>query len=282
MGTMEIRMYVINAFTARTRSNLRTGNPAAVALLDETQDRELSDEARQELAAEMNLSETAFITRVSDDDRTQNRFKIRWFTPKIEVDLCGHATLAAARAVLQEGWASDADIVFETVKKGTLRVSADEEELQMEFPALEERQETNESEKRMLREGLGVDVMESFRTEYDMVARVKDSRSVRDMTVDVEKLKELDTRGIIVTANGEDGVRFVSRFFAPRVGIGEDPVTGSAHCVLAPLFIDKGEEKVEARQLSERGGWLTIGRPRDGVVRIGGRTRVVWNGTVFL
>lgn len=279
---MSIRMYVINAFVKQGNNDLMTGNPAAVALLSSEQNEQLSDAQRQTIAAEMNLSETAFVIRESTQG---NVFNIRWFTPTIEVDLCGHATLASARAVVQEGWAGEGDMVFKTEKKGDLVVKRGHDGgFIMEFPALETRKEVSDTTRQTIEQGLGAAIRECFASEYDLVATVKDRATLRGIEADQATLSQLDTRGIIVCTKGHasDKVRFYSRFFAPRAGIAEDAVTGSAHAVLAGLYLEIGERGVAAEQLSKRGGWITVGRPSGAVVVLEGWTRLVWQGTMFV
>lgn len=259
---------------------LNRGNPAATVLLTSSESSQLSDTSRQALAKELNLSETAYVTRGD----AENRFGLRWFTPKVEVRLCGHATLAAAAALVRHGWVSwGTQVVFETLS-GELRVEtpADEcSDFRMEFPALYTEELRDEQVRKRLIEGLGLEegqVESVLKSEYDGVVVVKDGGYVRGLMVDTEVLKDADEmRGVIVAA--KEGKGFVSRFFAPRVGIEEDAVTGSAHCVLATLFVGIGEE-VEALQVSERGGWLKVGRRDERVVGLSGIARVVICGHV--
>jgi PhzF family phenazine biosynthesis protein len=236
-AVLTYNIYQVDAFA----ENLFEGNPAAVIPNAEG----LNEEMMQKIAAENNLSETAFIT-VKDD-----MLKIRWFTPASEVDLCGHATLASAHVLFNhEGFAGDT-IEF-TSKSGILKVSKNRDMLELDFPATYfEKTEISP----LIEKALGVAPLEVYAAD-DYMAVFESEKQIRDMKPDFKVLNELDIRGLIVTAKGEN-YDFVSRFFAPQVGIDEDPVTGSAHCMLTPYWSDKlGKKELSAMQISERGGKL--------------------------
>lgn len=277
---LKVPIYIINAFTPSiSPTALNRGNPAAIVLLTGSESTQLSDKARQALAQELNLSETAYVTCGA----TAGRFKLRWFTPKVEVKLCGHATLAAAAALVRHGWVSwGAVVTFETLS-GDLMVQTPLEEgddFQMKFPALYTEDLTDGVVRERLVRGLGVEegrVERVLRSQYDAVVIVKGGGDVRGLKVDAEVLKEVKVRGVIIGAREREG--YVCRFFAPRVGIEEDAVTGSAHCVLATVFVKVGDQ-VQATQVSERGGWVGVRRPNEHVVELSGGVRTVICGVV--
>jgi PhzF family phenazine biosynthesis protein len=234
---MKIKQYQVDAFTTQ----LFGGNPAAVCLLDDW----LDDGLLQAIAAENNLSETAFCVPA------RNGFRLRWFTPTTEVELCGHATLAAAHVIFAELGYSEQAIVFDT-RRGELTVEKNGTLLEMNFPAIP-LQRTPIIER--LAEGLGHQPTEVL-AGVDYLVVFDDEATVRSLVPDQTLLGQLELRGVIATAPGveED---FVSRFFAPKFGLPEDPVTGSAHCQLAPYWASKlGKTTLRARQLSRRGGQL--------------------------
>jgi len=236
---MKIPFYQIDAFT----SNLFRGNPAAICLLEAW----LDDNQLQSIAAENNLSETAFLVL-----KSKGRYDLRWFTPTMEVDLCGHATLASAFVIFSfiDRTLTSAD--FETAS-GLLSVTKSDQLLSMDFPARKpEPAETSP----ILSQALGTEPLEVLKAR-DLLAVFKDESVIRDMNPDFDKLKQIrDSFAIIVTARGEAS-DFVSRFFAPNAGVPEDPVTGSAHCTLIPYWSDRLEKNhLHAYQLSKRGGEL--------------------------
>lgn len=235
---MKLRIYQVDAFAEK----LFQGNPAAVCPLEEW----LPDELMQSIAAENNLAETAFYVAEGGG------YRLRWFTPVTEVDLCGHATLAAAHVVFEESGGAESEQVTFDSRSGPLKVRRDGERLTLDFPAEEVRAcEAPEA----LRRGLGAEPSECYRG-ADYMAVLESEAAVRALRPDFRALGELDTRGVIATAKGDE-VDFVSRFFAPRYGIDEDPVTGSAHCALAPYWAKRlGKSALKARQLSRRGGEL--------------------------
>jgi PhzF family phenazine biosynthesis protein len=262
-----MRIYQVDAFTDR----LFSGNPAAVCLPEE----DLSDRYMQSMAAEMNLSETAYIRKKQGRDFQENDWSLRWFTPKTEVDLCGHATLASAHVLFEHREAEGDEIRFHT-KSGILRARKEEGAIRLDFPAVElEKAELTE----ILQQALGKEVQAAFRGKEKYLLELKDSESVRSCNPDLNLLAQVADVGFIITAASDDDTfDFVSRFFAPYVGIDEDPVTGSAHCLLAPYWIDKLKKKrLRAYQASERGGVLDLEHINDRVF-IWGKAKTVWIG----
>lgn len=262
---MRIPLYQIDSFAAE----LFRGNPAAVCPLEEW----LDDETLRAIAAENNLSETAFL--VPED----GAWRLRWFTPSTEVDLCGHATLAAAW-VLFERERTGVDSIRFLTRGGPLTVTREEGRLVMDFPS---RPPRPKEAPRALIEGLGAEPEEVRASERDYLVRYAEEDEVRKLRPDFGRLRTLDRLGVIVTAPGT-GCDFVSRFFAPSVGVQEDPVTGSAHCTLAPFWAERleaGESWMEARQLSTRGGRLAC-RVRGDRVDIAGRAILYLEGTIHL
>lgn len=254
---VRLPLHQLDAFAERPF----TGNPAAVCPLE----RWLPDDLMQAIAAENNLSETAFLVPHDGSDE----YELRWFTPEVEVDLCGHATLAAGAVVLDSLRPKAHTADFRT-RSGPLQVRRAGERLELDLPLDEPRPwETTAG----LAEGLGVAPLDVVRgTEYGL-ARLPDEDLVRTVRPDMERLSRLGPLGVIVTAPTDlPGLDFVSRFFAPRAGVPEDPVTGSAHCLLAPYWAERlGRTTLEARQISARGGDLTC--------RVEGQ-RVVLTGSV--
>jgi PhzF family phenazine biosynthesis protein len=234
-----IDIYQIDAFAIR----LFTGNPAAVCVLNEW----LPVSVMQKIALENNLSETAFIVRES------NEWSIRWFTPETEVDLCGHATLASAFVVLTILHPENNTVVFRSQKMGNLTVRKKADMLELDFPS-----DTLKTclLPETLENSLGKAPLECFIGRSDYLLLYASEADILNLKPDFRKLAHAGARGIIVTAPGTD-VDFVSRFFAPQVGINEDPVTGSAHTALTPFWSERlGKLSMKARQLSDRGGYL--------------------------
>jgi PhzF family phenazine biosynthesis protein len=234
-----IPVYQVDAFASRPF----TGNPAAVCVLPGW----LHDDMMQKIAMENNLSETAFIIPADND------YLIRWFTPVIEVDLCGHATLASAFVVLNILHPGRNEVIFHTQRIGDLVVRKKGEMLQLDFPTdiladciLPD----------MIKKSLGKTPLECFMGRSDYLLIFGCESDILNLKPDFRMLARADARGIIVTAPGSD-VDFVSRFFAPRLGVDEDPVTGSAHTTLIPFWSARlGKSSLKARQLSARGGYL--------------------------
>ena len=219
----------------------------------------IDDALMQKIAAENNLSETAFFVREND------RYQLRWFTPAVEVDLCGHATLAAAYVLFEHLQHGDDRILFST-QSGELSVTRNGSSIVMDFPS---RPAAQVDVPKPLEKGLPGDIGRVYKSRDYMVV-YDNEEIVRTMEPDFTELGRLDCTGIIITAPGDE-VDFVSRFFAPQAGILEDPVTGSAHCTLAPYWSDRiGRPDLSARQVSKRGGELSC-RVVDDRVHIGGR-----------
>jgi len=234
---MQIKIFQVDAFT----SKLFGGNPAAICPLEEW----IPDIKMQQIAFENNLSETGFF--VPEDDF----FRLRWFTPITEVDLCGHATLAAAYVLFNHLGYKEKTIRFKT-RSGILSVSQNDELLTMNFPSTDLIKVDTPPD---LIEGLGYEPVATYQSD-DLLALYDSEEMVARLDPDFMKLSELSARGIIVTAKG-NSVDFVSRFFAPAVGINEDPVTGSAHTKLTPFWASRlGKNELTAVQLSERKGEL--------------------------
>ena len=246
-----ILYFEVHSFTDRVFS----GNPAGVCPLD----RWLDDSMMQRIAAENSLSETAFF--VATDDH----YDLRWFTPTVEVDLCGHATLASAYVLFDHlGYEGDA-IVFQT-RSGELTVWRDGGFLVMDFPSRPAEPTTSPDH---LAAGLRQGIEQVFKSRDYMVVFESEDQ-IRELRPDLSELEQIDSEGVIVTAPGDE-VDFVSRFFAPRMGIAEDPVTGSAHSTLTPYWAERlGKNRLTARQVSERGGDLWC-RQMDDRVHIAGK-----------
>ncbi|RMF97243.1 MAG: PhzF family phenazine biosynthesis protein [Candidatus Schekmanbacteria bacterium] len=259
---MNIKLYQIDAFT----SKIFSGNPAAVCQLDKW----LPDKILQNIAKENNLSETAFFIKENDS------FSIRWFTPKTEVKLCGHATLAAGFVIFNELSYNRNEIKFIS-KSGTLLVSKEEDFIVLDFPV---QPPVSCAAPKLLIEGLGEKPIEVLKSE-DYIAVFEREDDILSIDPNFDLLKKLPLRGVSITAKAKDS-DFVSRFFAPKVGVDEDPVTGSAHCELTPYWaniIKKNE--LYARQLSERGGEI-ICKLLDDRVILKGRAVKFMEGEIFL
>jgi PhzF family phenazine biosynthesis protein len=247
---MKIKQYQVDAFATRAFE----GNPAAVCPLASW----LDDSLLQSIAEENNLSETAFFVP------SQKGFELRWFTPVSEVDLCGHATLAAAHIIFENLGYSKQIITFET-RSGDLLVEKHGKQLKMDFPACPP---IPCAASDLLIKGLGQTPVEVLAAD-DYLLVFESEAIVRAIVPDQALLAQLDLRGVIITAPGME-FDFVSRFFAPKFGIAEDPVTGSAHCALAPYWAKKlGKTILNARQVSKRGGNLTCEVTADRVMMYG-------------
>ncbi|MFO8235568.1 MAG: PhzF family phenazine biosynthesis protein [Bacteroidales bacterium] len=259
---MKLPIYQIDAFT----DSVFQGNPAAVVILDSW----VKDDTLQNIAAENNLSETAFLVKVDND------YEIRWFTPVCEVPLCGHATLASAHLILNEIETQREEVVFLS-KSGPLVVRLKENILCMNFPASTlKKVETSF----LIVEALHRKPAELYKSE-DYMAVFNDEEIVLDIEPDFESIKKLDARGLIVTAPGKN-TDFVSRFFAPAIGINEDPVTGSAHTKLVPYWAKRlGKSKLSAKQLSERRGKLLCNYYGDRI-ELMGNARIYLKGYIYI
>jgi PhzF family phenazine biosynthesis protein len=257
---MEIPIYQIDAFTSRVFG----GNPAAVCPVREW----LDDSALQNIAAENNLSETAFFVPIEDG------YHIRWFTPVAEVDLCGHATLASAFIVFTQLDRSLTQVVFRS-RSGILTVTKDGDLLSMDFPSQPPRPCKAPGD---LLDGLKQKPLDVLCSE-DYFVVFSNEKDILGLEPDMTKLKRVELRGVIVTARGDDA-DFVSRFFAPKFGIAEDPVTGSAHCALIPYWAEKlNKQELKAHQVSRRGGELFCSNRADRV-NIAGRAVKYLEGVI--
>lgn len=237
---MKLPIYQVDAFT----SEVFHGNPAAVCPLQSW----LPDTVLQAIAAENNLSETAFFVRREHD------YELRWFTPACEVDLCGHATLASAFVITTFLDPGAPQIEFHT-RSGRLSVTLEpgNRELRMDFPADIPQEIAAPPE---LAEILGIGVQRCFSSRIGYLLALTDEAGVRDAQPDMPRLATLDCKGVIISSRDAD-CDFISRFFAPQLGVPEDPVTGSAHCVLTPYWAERlGKSVLQARQVSARGGEL--------------------------
>jgi len=260
---MKIPIYQVDAFT----SEVFGGNPAAVCPLNKWLDKDIM----QKIAMENNLSETVFF--VPKDDT----FEIRWFTPKIEINLAGHPTLAAAWVIYNELKYQKPVIRFKSPLSGELIIEKDQNLLIMDFPS-------NEGKvipaPEYLMDGLGAEPVEVIQSR-DLLAIYKNQQEIEKIKPNFGILEKVETFGIIISAQGED-CDFVSRFFAPRAGINEDPVTGSAHTTLIPYWSRKlQKKKLEAIQLSERKGKLTCEYQGERV-KIAGTAKLFMKGEIFI
>jgi len=262
MQFMDIPLYQVDAFA----SSVFSGNPAAVCPLREW----IPESLMQSIAQENNLSETAFLVPEGD------AYRIRWFTPEAEVDLCGHATLASAYVIFDFLDPGRTQVSFQS-RSGLLQVSRERDLLVMDFPSQPPHACEVPAE---LLTALGTEPQTVLCSE-DYFVVFSGEEEVSGLKPDMNELKKLDLRGVIVTAPGRD-VDFVSRFFAPGIGIPEDPVTGSAHCALVPYWAKRLRKKeLRARQVSRRGGELFC-RDLDGRVGIAGRAVLYMTGTIHV
>lgn len=259
---MALPLYVVDAFT----STLFRGNPAAICLLDAW----LPTELMQAIAAENNLSETAFLVAEG------RGWGLKWFTPQVEIDLCGHATLASA-FVLAKLKPQQHEFRFHTLS-GELIVSRNGDLFTLDFPR---RELEPQSDTQDLSDKLNVPLVQVTRAGKTLMAELMDAASVQHYQPDFAVIKALDCKGLIITARGKD-CDFVSRYFAPAAGVDEDPVTGSAHCGLVPYWSAKlNKTTLHARQLSARGGELFCGLRGDRVLMSGHAVQYS-EGTIFV
>jgi PhzF family phenazine biosynthesis protein len=260
-----MRLFQIDAFT----DSAFKGNPAAVCLLD---GRDVDDAWMQNVAAEMNLSETAFLQRQDEE----HVWALRWFTPTIEVALCGHATLAAAHAILEEGLLPPGGTARFHTRSGALTGTQTGDSIELDFPA---KVATPSEPAEGLIEALGAHPMHVARNEFDYLVEMASEDDIRSLKPDHAMLRRLPVRGVIVTSRASTpGFDFVSRFFAPGSGVDEDPVTGSAHCALAPFWAPRlGKTEFTAYQASPRGGVLRVTLAGDRV-RLAGHAVTVLRG----
>ncbi len=259
---MALPIVQVDAFTAEPFR----GNPAAVCVLPEPREAEWM----QRVAREMNLSETAFLHRHGD------AFDLRWFTPAVEVDLCGHATLASAHVLWEAGHAAEGEPLLFHTRSGVLTAECAGEWIELDFPA--KAVEPAEPPDGLL-QALGVEPLAVTKNVWDYLVEVGSEEAVRALRPDIGRLGAVHARGIIVTARATTApYDFVSRFFAPRAGVPEDPVTGSAHVALGPYWRDRlGRDELLAYQASARGGVVRV-TVRGERVLLGGQAVTVLRG----
>ena len=264
---VHIRFTQIDAFT----DTPFTGNPAAVCVLTQA----IDDVRMQNIAREMNLSETAFLRRRPDGD-----YDLRWFTPTVEIDLCGHATLASTHALLEAGQIQPGQAVRFHTRSGVLTCTHDGTWIDLDFPATPAEPCDAPAG---LAEALGVTAVSAGKSRFDYLVEVPDEESVRRAAPDFGRLRALPVRGVMITSLASTpGVDFVSRFFAPGSGVDEDPVTGSAHCALTPFWSQRlGKPAMVAHQLSARGGELRVRLDGDRV-HLGGQAVMVLRGEILV
>jgi len=261
---MKYRIYQIDAFTDK----VFYGNPAAVCPLEKW----ISDDLLQKIAMENNLAETAFFVK------RDNEYQIRWFTPKTEVDLCGHATLAAAYVLFNhENYTGDT-INFYSTRSGKLTVTKQDESLALNFPIdIYESIELSED----LIQGFDILPKYALKGKTDYVLIFESENQIEKIKPDLNQIAKLGGRGVIITAKGDDA-DFVSRFFAPQSGIDEDPVTGSAHTTLTPYWSKRlNKTELTAIQLSKRKGYLNC-KLLDDRVEISGKAKLYLIGEIYV
>jgi len=260
-----MEIFTVDAFTCE---HFR-GNPAAVCILSTGRDARWM----QLVAREMNLSETAFLQRGRDG------YDLRWFTPVVEVDLCGHATLASAHILWEAGYEEVRDEIRFNTRSGRLSAVKKGDWIELDFPAEPAMMVEPPA---LVLEALGIKPMYAGKNRFDYLIEVESEEIVRSIKPDFKLLSEATERGVMVTAISDiKGYDFVSRFFAPAVGIDEDPVTGSAHCCLGPYWKERlGKSELLAYQASERGGILRVGVGKERV-RIGGMAITVMKGELL-
>ena len=263
---MAMKLFQVDAFTQEPFK----GNPAAVCLLTQSQ----PDSWMLALAAEMNLSETAFLLPEGED------WRLRWFTPKTEVSLCGHATLASAKVLFETGLAAKDQPIRFLSQSGILTACWLDGQIELDFPRMIP--EPVEVDPRV-RDALGLGIQNSVRSGNYFLYEAENASMVRQATPDFKALADSPTPEVIITARSDDPkYDFISRFFAPQLGIDEDPVTGSAHCLLAPYWAKKlGKETFTAYQASARGGVLNVKLSGDRV-RIAGHARIVFEADLLV
>ena len=262
---MPLAITQVDAFTARPFA----GNPAAVCILE----RPREDRWMQDVAREMNLSETAFLTPCGDG------YNLRWFTPGAEVDLCGHATLASAHLLWEDGHLpAGAQARFHT-RSGLLSAVRRDSWIEMDFPAKPEQAAEMPME---LASAIAVPARHVGRNQFDYIVELGSAEAVRDLRPDLARLRGVPVRGVIVTSRSDSAeYDFISRFFAPGVGVDEDPVTGSAHCCLGPYWAARlGKTEFTAYQASARGGVVRVSVRGDRVI-LGGQAVTVMRGELL-
>lgn len=260
-----IKCWQVDAFTDRPFG----GNPAAVCWLDQ----DVPDDWMQAVAAEMNLSETAFVQRTDDG------YSLRWFTPQAEVPLCGHATLASAHTLWSAGIQRPAEPIRFHTRSGVLVCQQNNDFIEMDFPDASTQEVDPPAD---LLAALGVSATYVGKSKDDHLVVVEDARTLRSLSPDFRRLNSVPTRAVMVTSSSDDPqFDFISRFFAPALGIEEDPVTGAAHCCLAPYWADVlGKKEMTAFQASSRGGVVRVQVSENRVI-LGGQAVTVWQGELL-
>jgi PhzF family phenazine biosynthesis protein len=257
---MGIRISQVDAFTNQRFA----GNPAAVCVLSEPAE----ESWMQNVAAEMNLSETAFASRIEHG----TKYRLRWFTPKNEVDLCGHATLATAHVLWEEGHLPAGEPALFETRSGLLTAHRGSDGIELDFPSEPIQQRVTDcNELAELQSALGASVQFAGRNRFDLLVELETEETVRKLRPDIRRLEQFPARGVIVTSRASSQeYHFVSRFFAPRVGVDEDPVCGSAHCCLGPYWAERLDRtSLVAHQVSCRGGVVKVRIDGNRVALIG-------------
>ncbi len=256
-----MRLYQVDAFT----SERFKGNPAAVCLLEGPRD----DDWMQAVALEMNLSETAFV------EPNDGRYGLRWFTPSVEVDLCGHATLASAHVLWETGTVDAGNGIEFDTRSGVLTAARAGDWIELVFPATPEEEATCNID---LERALGATPTYVGKSIFDFLVELASEQVVRDVDPDFILIERAAARGVIVTAkSASEEYDFVSRFFAPQSGVAEDPVTGSSHCCLAPYWARRlGKDELVGYQASQRGGTVRV-KLQDTRVVLGGQAVTVFD-----
>ncbi|WP_425800953.1 PhzF family phenazine biosynthesis protein [Desulfitobacterium sp. Sab5] len=261
-----LKIYQVDAFTDKPFS----GNPAAICVLDSRGDADWM----QMVAQEMNLSETAFLYKEADG------YNLRWFTPTVEEELCGHATLASAHILWQEGYINKDQAVKFYTRSGLLTAAKRDGWIELNFP---QEQDTEIMAPKNLLQALGIEAKYIGKNRLDYIVEVESEMMVRAIEPNLALLATVSARGVIVTSVSDDKeFDFVSRFFAPRDGILEDPVTGSAHCCLGPYWMQRlGKSELMAYQASKRGGIVKVQVTGDRVL-LGGRAVTLFKGDLLV
>ncbi|MCL4166665.1 UNVERIFIED_CONTAM: hypothetical protein GTU68_003287 [Idotea baltica] len=261
-----IKLFQVDAFADKKFS----GNPAGVCILPK--EYKQTEVWMQNLAEEMNLPETAFVSQIKG-----NHYSLRWFTPTTEVKLCGHATLATAHILWSEGLVAISEIIRFDTLSGELKVERQDSLISLDFPQIQ----TSECKEPIgLEMALGCDIINTYLAGENLLVEVKNEETVRNLTPYIQQLELLPAECVIVTARG-NSVDFVSRMFGPNVGISEDPVTGSTHCSLAPFWGERlNKTQMNALQLSKRGGALQVELVGDRV-SIAGQATTVFKGELY-
>ena len=261
---MSQKIYQIDAFA----DVLFSGNPAAVCPLDNWLDADIM----QKIAAENNLAETAFTVPV------ENGFEIRWFTPEVEVDLCGHATLASAYTLMNFEGFSGEKINFFSRNSGTLTVNKNGDFLTLDFP-VDQLQKVEDLS--IFEKCFAYQPIEAYQGKTDYLLIFENEHQIQNLEPNIPEIAKINARGIIVSSISEN-FDFVSRFFGPNCGVNEDPVTGSAHTTLTPFWAEKlGKTKLTAKQISKRGGVLEC-ELKNNRILIGGKCKAYLKGEIFI